>query len=202
MISDPRTQVGTSWIWCLILSEKGTRQAWPKKEYRLLHHSMRQFDGANPVRVRYINYQLYYGWRFAGDDGLVEKMTFTPPHKIDENLWKNREQLEEILNLLEKDHWPAAVSRATTSLHVASPLRFFHNPHTLQLHDEYRDCVFVLKINHICFVRCVLCLLRCVTKFYSPSLLSILHHCWSSLSFRYLSLIIGKRNINSLAAWE
>lgn len=31
------------------------------------------------------------------------------PHKVDENMWKNREQIEEILFLLEAPHWPGSV---------------------------------------------------------------------------------------------
>jgi len=36
---------------------------------------------------------------------LVSEMEWTP-HKIDENLWRNREQIEEILFLLDKGNWP------------------------------------------------------------------------------------------------
>lgn len=31
-------------------------------------------------------------------------------HKIDENMWRNREQIEEIIFLLDRSHWPPAVS--------------------------------------------------------------------------------------------
>ncbi|KAM1563738.1 hypothetical protein EV2_039290 [Malus domestica] len=37
---------------------------------------------------------------------LVSELDSEPPHKVDENMWKNREPMEEILFLLEKPHWP------------------------------------------------------------------------------------------------
>eukprot|EP00249_Psilotum_nudum_P012266 c23683_g1_i1 orf=272-1675(+) len=40
-------------------------------------------------------------------DRVVADIEFAAPHKIDENLWKNREQIEEILGLLDKTHWPS-----------------------------------------------------------------------------------------------
>lgn len=40
---------------------------------------------------------------------LVDEADRRPPHKIDENMWKNRENIEEILFLLETSHWPAVV---------------------------------------------------------------------------------------------
>lgn len=46
----------------------------------------------------------------SGDDvELVAGLEFLPPHKIDENLWKNREQIEEVLDLLKEANWPAAL---------------------------------------------------------------------------------------------
>lgn len=44
-----------------------------------------------------------------GESSLVLEAESHPPHKVDENLWKNREQLEEILFLLESSNWPPAV---------------------------------------------------------------------------------------------
>ncbi|XP_057865441.1 uncharacterized protein LOC131073093 isoform X2 [Cryptomeria japonica] len=41
-----------------------------------------------------------------GEELMVSEMECNPPHKIDENLWKNREYIEEILFLLDKAHWP------------------------------------------------------------------------------------------------
>lgn len=40
---------------------------------------------------------------------LLDEANQHPPHKIDENLWKNRENVEEILFLLEKSRWPQEV---------------------------------------------------------------------------------------------
>lgn len=47
---------------------------------------------------------------------LIEEADRQPPHKIDENMWKNREHMEEIIFLLERSHWPATV-RYVTCLH-------------------------------------------------------------------------------------
>ncbi|GFP87383.1 hypothetical protein PHJA_000882000 [Phtheirospermum japonicum] len=41
-----------------------------------------------------------------GESLLVQEAECEPPHKVDENMWKNREQLEEIIFLLEASHWP------------------------------------------------------------------------------------------------
>lgn len=47
------------------------------------------------------------------DEELLEKeANGIPAHKIDENLWKNREQMEEILLLLNKSRRPVAVRLA------------------------------------------------------------------------------------------
>lgn len=40
---------------------------------------------------------------------MVHEAGCQPPHKIDENMWKNREQIEEILVLLERSCWPKVV---------------------------------------------------------------------------------------------
>ncbi|KAL2250276.1 UNVERIFIED_CONTAM: hypothetical protein Sindi_2149900 [Sesamum indicum] len=44
-----------------------------------------------------------------GERLLVEEAERQPPHKVDENMWKNREQIEEILFMLEVPNWPRAV---------------------------------------------------------------------------------------------
>jgi hypothetical protein len=44
----------------------------------------------------------------TAEELLVSEMEWTP-HKIDENLWRNREQIEEILFLLDKGNWPMKV---------------------------------------------------------------------------------------------
>ena len=41
---------------------------------------------------------------------LLKEAEGEPPHKIDENMWKNREHMEEILFLLVKSRCPPAVS--------------------------------------------------------------------------------------------
>ncbi|PWA85960.1 GOLD domain-containing protein [Artemisia annua] len=40
---------------------------------------------------------------------LLNEVESQAPHKIDENMWKNREQIEEIIFLLETSHWPKSV---------------------------------------------------------------------------------------------
>lgn len=57
---------------------------------------------------------IYYIFLFAchgipGESLLLEEASHQPPHKIDENMWKNRESIEEILYLLERSHWPTLV---------------------------------------------------------------------------------------------
>lgn len=50
-----------------------------------------------------------------GESLLIDEADCQPPHKIDENMWKNREQIEEILFLLESSHWPEAFQQQSTS---------------------------------------------------------------------------------------
>ncbi|KAL8122512.1 hypothetical protein AgCh_019014 [Apium graveolens] len=50
-----------------------------------------------------------------GETSLVQEAESQPPHKIDENMWKNREHMEEILFLLEKSHWPNEIQQQSTS---------------------------------------------------------------------------------------
>ncbi|KAG5582099.1 hypothetical protein H5410_052726 [Solanum commersonii] len=50
-----------------------------------------------------------------GESSLVLEAESHPPHKVDENLWKNREQLEEILFLLESFNWPPALQWQSTT---------------------------------------------------------------------------------------
>lgn len=40
------------------------------------------------------------------------------PHKIDENIWKNKEQIEEIIFLLESSHWPKLLQQLATTEHA------------------------------------------------------------------------------------
>ncbi|KAI6673362.1 hypothetical protein NL676_001268 [Syzygium grande] len=50
-----------------------------------------------------------------GEKLLIAEADRTPPHKIDENMWKNREQMEEIVFLLEKSQWPPALQQQSTT---------------------------------------------------------------------------------------
>ncbi|EYU42068.1 hypothetical protein ABFS82_10G000100 [Erythranthe guttata] len=49
-----------------------------------------------------------------GESLLVQEAERQPPHKVDENMWKNREQIEEILFMLEPTHWPRAFQQQST----------------------------------------------------------------------------------------
>lgn len=51
----------------------------------------------------------------SGEDRVAAELEFPPPHKIDENLWKNREQIEEILDLLDQKNWPASLCQHESS---------------------------------------------------------------------------------------
>eukprot|EP00271_Cylindrocystis_brebissonii_P008809 TRINITY_DN23305_c0_g1_i1.p1 TRINITY_DN23305_c0_g1~~TRINITY_DN23305_c0_g1_i1.p1 ORF type:complete len:452 (-),score=97.88 TRINITY_DN23305_c0_g1_i1:813-2168(-) len=48
------------------------------------------------------------------DPDLRASLEIECPHKIDENMWKNREQIEECLFLLNKPNWPASVQAEDT----------------------------------------------------------------------------------------
>lgn len=41
-----------------------------------------------------------------GESDLINEADQQPPHKIDENMWKNREYIEETIYLLESSNWP------------------------------------------------------------------------------------------------
>lgn len=47
-----------------------------------------------------------------GENLLILEAESQPPHKIDENMWKNREQIEEILFLLETSNWPTRLQHS------------------------------------------------------------------------------------------
>ncbi|KAL2457862.1 gold [Abeliophyllum distichum] len=49
-----------------------------------------------------------------GESLLVQEADRQPPHKIDENMWRNREQIEEILYLLEVSQWPRVLQQQST----------------------------------------------------------------------------------------
>ncbi|XP_077239217.1 retinal-binding protein [Tasmannia lanceolata] len=53
-----------------------------------------------------------------GEEFLVREADSHPPHKMDENMWRNREHIEEILFLLEKSHWPRLLQQQSTSEYI------------------------------------------------------------------------------------
>ncbi|XVE84284.1 hypothetical protein DITRI_Ditri17bG0000500 [Diplodiscus trichospermus] len=50
-----------------------------------------------------------------GESLLIREADSQPPHKMDENMWKNREHIEEILFLLDRSHWPTSLRHPSTS---------------------------------------------------------------------------------------
>ncbi|KAL2319442.1 hypothetical protein Fmac_028411 [Flemingia macrophylla] len=46
-----------------------------------------------------------------GESDLINEADQQPPHKIDENLWKNREYIEEAIYLLESSNWPEVLKQ-------------------------------------------------------------------------------------------
>ncbi|THU57975.1 hypothetical protein C4D60_Mb03t09250 [Musa balbisiana] len=54
----------------------------------------------------------------SGEELLVHEVDCQPAHKIDENLWKNRENIEEILFLLEESHRPRSLQEKAIPEHV------------------------------------------------------------------------------------
>ncbi|KAK5841363.1 hypothetical protein PVK06_010273 [Gossypium arboreum] len=50
-----------------------------------------------------------------GESLLIQEADTQPPHKMDENMWKNRENIEEILFLLERPHWPSVLQQSSTA---------------------------------------------------------------------------------------
>ncbi|TYI38061.1 hypothetical protein ES332_A02G000700v1 [Gossypium tomentosum] len=50
-----------------------------------------------------------------GESLLIQEADSQPPHKMDENMWKNRENIEEILFLLERPHWPSVLQQSSTA---------------------------------------------------------------------------------------
>ncbi|KAL1545359.1 hypothetical protein AAHA92_22097 [Salvia divinorum] len=74
-----------------------------------------------------------------GERLLIQEAESEPPHKVDENMWKNREQIEEIIYLLEVPHWPRALHQQATveDQQLASLLR------TLQ--DKFKSTLSTLE---------------------------------------------------------
>ncbi|KAL2899716.1 Retinal-binding protein [Bienertia sinuspersici] len=46
---------------------------------------------------------------------VVDEVDQEPPHKIDANMWKNREHIEEIIFLLDRPNWPATLQQQSKS---------------------------------------------------------------------------------------
>lgn len=49
-----------------------------------------------------------------GERLLLQEAESEPPHKMDENMWKNREHIEELIFLLESSQWPKSLQKQST----------------------------------------------------------------------------------------
>ncbi|KAL6556213.1 hypothetical protein OROGR_005501 [Orobanche gracilis] len=58
-----------------------------------------------------------------GESLLMQEADRQQPHKVDENLWKNREQIEEILFLLEAPYWPGSQQLTVEDAELVSVIR-------------------------------------------------------------------------------
>ncbi|KAK9290604.1 hypothetical protein L1049_008775 [Liquidambar formosana] len=74
-----------------------------------------------------------------GEILLVHEAERPPSHKIDENMWKNREHIEEILFLLERSHWPPLLQQQSTpeDAEIASVLG--------KLKDKFQNTLKILE---------------------------------------------------------
>lgn len=56
---------------------------------------------------------------------LAQEVESATPHKIDQNMWKNREHIEEILYLMEGSHWPKMLQQQSTpeEIEIGATLR-------------------------------------------------------------------------------
>lgn len=74
-----------------------------------------------------------------GESLLIQEAECRPPHKIDENMWKNREHIEEILFLLERSNWPPLLQQQSTpeDTELASVLG--------QLKDKFQHILKILE---------------------------------------------------------
>ncbi|XP_006599750.1 uncharacterized protein LOC114390637 isoform X2 [Glycine soja] len=50
-----------------------------------------------------------------GESILINEADQQPPHKMDENMWKNREYIEETIFLLQSSNWPEALKQQSTA---------------------------------------------------------------------------------------
>ncbi|OMO88848.1 hypothetical protein COLO4_20050 [Corchorus olitorius] len=67
-------------------------------------------------QIRSLAQDLLQGSPPTQDESLlIQEADNQPPHKIDENMWKNREHIEEILFLLERSRWPTMLQQSSTS---------------------------------------------------------------------------------------
>ncbi|KAJ0501990.1 putative GOLD domain-containing protein [Helianthus annuus] len=64
------------------------------------------------LQMYYDQFDILY---VSGERYLVQEVDSQPPHKIDENMWKNREHIEEIIFLLETSHWPKLLQQQSTT---------------------------------------------------------------------------------------
>lgn len=75
-----------------------------------------------------------------GERLLVDQVDCPPPHKIDENMWKNREHIEEIIFLLDRSHWPTTLQQLSSTsedTELASTLE--------QLKDKFENTLKTLE---------------------------------------------------------
>ncbi|CAI0431134.1 unnamed protein product [Linum tenue] len=75
----------------------------------------------------------------SSESSLVDEAGCQPPRKVDENMWKNREQLEEILFLLEKSRWPRALQQPSTSDDSEIAIAF------VSIHDKVQKTLKMLE---------------------------------------------------------
>ncbi|XP_052175532.1 uncharacterized protein LOC127790236 isoform X2 [Diospyros lotus] len=74
-----------------------------------------------------------------GESLLVHEAERQPPHKIDENMWKNREQIEEIIFLVDNSHWPKVLQQQSSSEDVELASVFG------QLKDKFQNTLKLLE---------------------------------------------------------
>lgn len=75
---------------------------------------------------------------------LVHEADREPPHKIDENMWKNREHMEETLFLLETSNWPAVVRYISLlwQYFILHPMCLFYCLEHIFILRFWSDCSF------------------------------------------------------------